>query len=141
MIERFWFFLLSLLQRLGLWHPRYRGQHVTDLPDKLKPGTVYIVGDDGYDWSAAMRCPGGCGKTLEMNLLPDAHPAWKVNEHRNGLVSLCPSVWLKTGCKCHFVLQHGRVRWAEPRHPVARRRPCWSGLREQAREEDLHGIE
>lgn len=112
MIERFWFFLLNLLQPLGLWRPTYRGQHVTDLPDRLKPDLVYIVGDDGYDWSAAMLCPGGCGKTLEMNLLPDAHPAWTVAEQLNGVISLHPSVWLKTGCKCHFVLQQGRVRWA-----------------------------
>lgn len=112
MIERIWFFLLNLLQRLGLWHPTYRGQHVTDLPDRLKPGLVYIVGDDGYDWSASMLCPGGCGKPLEMNLLPDAHPTWKVAEQPDGLISLHPSVWLKTGCKCHFVLQLGRVRWA-----------------------------
>ena len=92
--------------------PFYRGQHVADLPDKLAPGIVYIVGAHGHDWSAAMLCPGGCGKTLEMNLLPDAKPVWTVTEHDDRTVSLRPSVWLRTGCACHFVLNGGRIRWA-----------------------------
>lgn len=112
MLARVWLFLLHLLERLGIWHATYRSQHVTDLPDKLKARIVYIVGEDGYDWSAAMLCPGGCGKVLEMNLLPDAHPAWKIAEKPNGVISLRPSVWLKTGCGCHFILRDGRVRWA-----------------------------
>jgi hypothetical protein len=90
----------------------YRGQRVADLPDKLARGIVYIVGADGYEWSAAMLCPGGCGKTLEMNLLPDAKPVWTLSEHVDHTVSLRPSVWLKTGCCCHFVLTKGQVRWA-----------------------------
>jgi hypothetical protein len=111
MMNRIWILLLSLLERLGIWHATYRGQHVTDIPDTLKSRIVYVVGEDGHNWSAAMLCPGGCGKTLEMNLLPDAHPAWKLTEDSNGLVTLHPSVWLKTGCACHFVLRNGRVKW------------------------------
>lgn len=100
-----------------LWHRLfgrkyvYSAQHVEDAPDVLKDGIVYIVGADGYDWSALMRCPGGCRRTLEMNLLPSASPVWQVNERRDGVVSLHPSVWLKTGCGCHFVLRQGVVRW------------------------------
>jgi hypothetical protein len=112
MFVRLWIFLLGLLERFGIRPALYRSQHVTDLPDRLKPRIVYIVGDDGYNWSAAMQCPGGCGKTLEMNLLPDAHPVWEITEQPNRVVSLHPSVWLKTGCKCHFILQNGRIRWA-----------------------------
>jgi hypothetical protein len=92
--------------------PVYRGQHVADLPEKLARDIVYIVGANGYDWSAAMLCPGGCGKTLEMNLLPDAKPFWTLQEDHDRTVTLRPSVWLKTGCGCHYVLTEGRVRWA-----------------------------
>ena len=111
MLGRLWLFLLSLLQRTGLWRAAYRSRHVTDLPEKLKPRLVYIVGEDGHDWSAAMLCPGGCGKVLEMNLLADAHPNWSVAEQSNGRVTLRPSVWLKTGCGCHFILSNGLVQW------------------------------
>jgi hypothetical protein len=109
-LKSFLNFLFGWIWRLRK-APIYRGQHVADLPDKLARGIVYIVGADGYDWSAAMLCPGGCGKTLEMNLLPDAKPAWKVTENADTTISLRPSVWLKTGCRCHFVLKDGHVRW------------------------------
>ena len=111
MLLRIRAFLLGLLERAGLRRTIYQSRHVADLPDQLKRRMVYLVGEDGYDWSAAMLCPGGCGKVLEMNLLPDAKPVWQVTEAANGTVSLHPSVWLKTGCGCHFILKNGRVRW------------------------------
>jgi Family of unknown function (DUF6527) len=103
--------LARLWRRLFKRSLVYRAGRVSDVPDGLNDGIVYIVGADGYDWSALMRCPGGCGKTLEMNLLPTAKPVWRMIEHEDGVVSLHPSVWLKSGCKCHFVLHHGAIRW------------------------------
>lgn len=111
MILKLWYAFRAWLDRIGLWPTVYRAEHVADLPDRLKPDRVYVVGDGGYDWSAAMLCPGGCGKTLEMNLLPDAKPVWCLTKDANSVASLHPSVWLKTGCGCHFVLKNGRVRW------------------------------
>src|ERR1051325_245850 len=105
-LKRLWAWLL------GRFTGRvYRSVRVTDAPDRLAKNIVYIVGEDGYDWAAGMGCPGGCGGTLEMNLLPDTEPVWRVTEHGDGTVSLHPSVWLKMGCRCHFVLRQGRVRW------------------------------
>jgi hypothetical protein len=103
-LARFW-------RRISRRQISYRACHVADAPDILDDGLVYIVGADGYDWSALMRCPGKCGKRLEMNLLPSAKPVWRVTEGKDGSVSLHPSVWLKTGCKCHFVVRDGNVRW------------------------------
>ena len=107
--------LWLVLARLWRWitgRPvRYRACRVADAPDVLDDGIVYIVGANDYDWSALMRCPGKCGKRLEMNLLPSAKPVWRVTERKDGSVSLHPSVWLKTGCKCHFILRDGNVRW------------------------------
>jgi hypothetical protein len=110
--QRIWLTLLGLWRRIFGARPIvFRPRRVSDTPDELDDGLVYIVGADGYDWSALMRCPGGCGKTLEMNLLPTAKPNWKVAEEADGSVTLHPSVWLKTGCKCHFILRHGAIRW------------------------------
>lgn len=111
MMMKLWWGLRGWLDRRGFWWIVYRAEHVADLPDRLKQDRVYVIGEDGYDWSAAMLCPGGCGKTLEMNLLPDAKPVWRFSKDAGGIVSLHPSVWLKTGCACHFVLKQGRVRW------------------------------
>jgi hypothetical protein len=107
-LERFWSWLFGWITGRARV---YLSQRTADAPDRPEKNTVYIVGEDGYDWSAVMKCPGGCGKVLEMNLLPDAKPVWRVTEHGDGSVSLHPSVWLKTGCRCHFILQRGRVRW------------------------------
>lgn len=107
--------LLGAVLRLWRWafyrQTLYRACHVEEAPDTLEKWTVYIVGADGYDWSAVMACPGGCGKALEMNLLPTATPVWAVREDNTGIVSLDPSVWLKTGCKCHFFLKNGVIDW------------------------------
>ena len=81
------------------------------MPSKPKDNILYVIGEDGYDWAAAMRCPGGCGELLEMNLYPDAEPVWKVTENEDGSASLQPSVWLKTGCTCHFILRNGQITW------------------------------
>lgn len=106
-----WAAVLWLLARLGLVRPLYRAVHVEDLPDRLKPHQVYVAGEDGFAWSAAMLCPGGCRRVLEMNLLPDAKPVWRLTEGADGRVTLTPSVWLKTDCGCHFHLQSGRIKW------------------------------
>lgn len=100
-----------LLIRLGLLRPLYCAVHVDDLPDQLRPRKVYVAGEDGFAWSAAMLCPGGCGRVLEMNLLPDAIPVWKLTESTDRRVTLSPSVWLKTDCGCHFFLNEGRIKW------------------------------
>ena len=107
-----WLFLVGIWCWLFRRTPVYRAQHVEDAPDTPSQGIVYLVGADGHDWSALMKCPGRCGTTLEMNLLPDAKPVWRATEHADGTISLHPSVWLKTGCMCHFVLKQGRIRWA-----------------------------
>jgi Family of unknown function (DUF6527) len=107
-IVQFWLWLLAWL---GLRTPAFRVVHVTDIPDKPRSEKLYVAGEDGYAWSAAMLCPCGCGQTLEMNLLPDAKPCWTVTEAPDGLATLHPSVWLKTKCKSHFLLQNGKVRW------------------------------
>lgn len=74
---------------------------------------MYIVQEDSYEEQAAMICPCGCGRVLQMNLLPDERPCWQVTHHRDGTVSLHPSVWRMKECKSHFWFRSGRVYWVE----------------------------
>jgi len=108
-------FLLSLWAWLKalLWRDTpFATQIVHDnLPKQLKPKTLYIVEDDGYQEQAAMICPCGCGRTLHMNLLPDERPCWRVTRHEDGTATLHPSVWRQVECKSHFWFRQGRVQW------------------------------
>ena len=92
--------------------PRYKTAEVEEmLPAKLKPRTLYIVSEDGFEEQAAMLCPCGCGRILHMNLLPDERPCWRVNRHDDGSASLHPSVWRKKDCRSHFWLKNGQIKW------------------------------
>jgi hypothetical protein len=109
-------FLASLPQRLAaLWPSRrpklFHTASVEDFPERLEPFRLYLAGEPGKFWAAAMICPCGCGEIIELNLLPQARPCWKAQEHADGTVTLAPSVWRRKGCRSHFMLTRGRISW------------------------------
>lgn len=90
------------------------------LPKKLKPRMLYIVQEDGMEEQAAMICPCGCGRVLQMNLLTDDRPCWHVTRHDDGTATLHPSVWRQKDCRSHFWFRRGRVEWCPSIGPVER---------------------
>jgi hypothetical protein len=100
-------------KRLYRWRdPAYATVVVEEfLPKNPKPRVLYIVQEDGFEEHAAMLCPCGCGELLQMNLLPDERPCWRLVRHKDGTSSLKPSVWRKKGCRSHFWLRRGRIFW------------------------------
>lgn len=103
----------SARERVFRWLvPPYRTAIVQEyLPKSLNGKTLYIVEDDGFEEQAAMLCPCGCGRVLHMNLLRDERPCWLVTKHRDGTVTLHPSVWRQKDCGSHFWFRRGRVQW------------------------------
>jgi hypothetical protein len=99
---------------LGEWpFPLYKTRFVEgELPTKLAQKTLYLVHEDNYLWHASMLCPCGCGEVLHMNLLRDERPCWQVINHKDGTVSLYPSIWRKKGCCAHFWFKKGKIKWA-----------------------------
>ena len=92
--------------------PPYRTMVVQDsLPAQLLRRTVYIVREDGFDEQVALLCPCGCGRVLQMNLVPDERPCWRVMQNVDGAVTLHPSVRRKKDCGSHFWLRNGRIHW------------------------------
>ena len=94
-----------------------------ELPSNLDPGAVYIAGEEGVDWVAGLICPCGCGRTMELMLLLGVKPRWDVRPGRRGGATVRPSVWAATGCKSHFWLTDGEVRWCRDRSARSRSRP------------------
>lgn len=106
-------FLRGAYQSVHDWLvPPYSTIIVQDaLPKTLKRKALYVVQEDGFEEQAAMICPCGCKSTLQMNLLTDERPCWRVSRHDDGTASLHPSVWRKKDCKSHFWFSRGRVVW------------------------------
>lgn len=81
------------------------------LPEHLMAREVVIAEDDGEAWVAGLICPCGCGDRIELMLLKDVRPRWSASVDAKGRPSLFPSVWRKEGCRSHFWLRNGRIRW------------------------------
>lgn len=62
-MNAFTFFWLSLWRRGCAWRGKPYVTELTDeMPDRLLPATVYLVGEGEYLWNAFMICPCGCGR-------------------------------------------------------------------------------
>lgn len=105
--------LRGLAQRFVRDH-RYSVRFVPDLPTRLGRSCLYVVGDSNHCHYASMACPKGrCKINLNMNLLPDDHPMWKLTVDGQGHPTLHPSVWRTKECGCHFVMRHGKLVWCK----------------------------
>lgn len=82
-----------------------------ELPERPSSRHLYVVGEQGEDWYAALVCPCGCNEWIDLNLVPPGRPCWTLTTHRNGSPTLSPSVWRGTGCGAHFVIKNGRIHW------------------------------
>ena len=106
--------------------PRLRIVRTDEMPERPSPRHLYVVGERGEDWYAAMVCPCGCRAVLELNLVPSGRPCWKLTTHHDESPSLFPSVWRQVGCRAHFFMRQGRIVWARAEdsradHPTERR--------------------
>jgi hypothetical protein len=92
--------------------PRLQLVRTDELPSRLSPSRLYVVGERGEDWFAAMMCPCGCGATIDLNLVPPGRPCWNLSVHADGSPTLSPSVWRRVDCRAHFFVRNGRIVWA-----------------------------
>jgi hypothetical protein len=109
--------ITSYLRRLFRFKrgPAYQPRRVANEPESIPPGVLYVVGEDGYEWAVAFKCPCGCADDIWLNLL-EGHPQrWRVGHNRKGKVSLSPSINRVVGCHSHFFLWDNRVYWCLPR--------------------------
>ena len=92
----------------------FHSEHRQELPDAPIAGVLYVLGENGHLWSAALLCPCGCGDTIEVSLHQEGRPRWRLTEYGDGKVSLSPSIWRTTGCRSHFILDRGLIQWCQP---------------------------
>lgn len=58
-----------------------------------------------------LRCPCGCGETLHLRFFGARRPRWDLQVGDRHAATLTPSIWRQTGCRSHFVLARGKIRW------------------------------
>lgn len=83
------------------------------LPLRMPRRDLVLARDGGEDWCVGMRCPCGCGDTIELLVIREAKPRWDIAVNGDGRPSLSPSVWRQTGCRSHFWVRYGRVDWCD----------------------------
>ncbi len=83
------------------------------LPAAMPRRDVVVARDGEEDWAAGILCPCGCGEVLELMLIPEARPRWSLSVDGKRRPTLHPSIWRDTGCRSHFWLRNGRVRWCD----------------------------
>lgn len=105
-IYRLWHWVRDLFG----WTPLYKIIVSEELPDQPQPNKLYLIGDEGAYWMAAMICPCGCGDLIQLAIDPTGRPRWDVRLER-GLVTLHPSVHRKVRCRSHFFLKGGKIIW------------------------------
>ena len=91
---------------------------VEEDPDELERDKIYAVGEGPHLWHISMLCPCGCDVRISLNALADDSPQWSLEE-REGVPSIEPSIWRRTGCRSHFFVRAGHIEWCV----VARPRP------------------
>ncbi len=97
--------------RAWIWHTNnFSFQFTNDIPEKVAQNKILIIGEPENYWLVILKCPCGCKNIIHLNLLKEARPCWTflVNKKK---ISLKPSIWRKTGCKSHFFIKNGKVKW------------------------------
>lgn len=90
---------------------RYKMQTEADMPDKLESKVLYVIGESGNYWTAALVCPCGCKEVIQLSLLAGQRPRWEVRAKGLRKPTLLPSVHRTVRCKSHFFLRDGRIVW------------------------------
>lgn len=89
---------------------RWRVERVTDEPEALRPRVLYLVGER-EPWAAVFQCPCGCQQSVWLNLLKGHRPLWTVKVNYNGIPTVSPSINRHVGCRSHFFVLNGKVKW------------------------------
>ncbi len=94
------------------FQPKYGYLYIEDLPKTFVSNIVYLIGEKENLWQAALICPCGCNSIIQLNLLKESRPRWKVYFDKKNNLSLSPSIHKTSGCKSHFFLTKGKIEWA-----------------------------
>jgi len=74
-----------------------------DFISKPEEGLVYVVKEDA---TIRLLCPCGCGDLIQLSMVEDQRPRWKVENN-----SIVPSIRRVIGCLSHFTITNRIVKF------------------------------
>src|SRR5690349_20647485 len=111
---------MKLLRAIGNWwkraKPDRRYSHTVflecrhEVPDSPPRDTLYVVGaPEAAKW-LLFDCPCGRGHRLDVNLMRERRPFWRLSVGRGDKLSVFPSLWVADDmCDSHFWLKDSCV--------------------------------
>jgi hypothetical protein len=76
----------------------------SEIPENIKD-TIFLVSNEGANKWLILNCPGGHNRLLEVNLMENKKPYWRVSLWK-GKISVQPSIAvMEDSCDCHFWLR------------------------------------
>jgi len=104
----------KIILKLARWgSKRYITQYIEDLPKNVDDKTIYIIGDKQYPWLLLLNCPCGCQSLIQLNLLKEGDPCWTYRINRKHRISVSPSIRRIKGCRSHFLVQNGEIKFVK----------------------------
>lgn len=89
----------------------YHVDFAEDLPEIIADNSIFVIQDGNEPELLAFKCPCGCQENILLNLLGDTSPQWHFRVNANGIINVHPSIWRTVGCKSHFWIIDGNVKW------------------------------
>lgn len=90
---------------------KFKYEIVNDVPKIISERKIFVITEGTHLDSLVFICPCGCNSSIFLNLLDDAKPCWKYRITKRGNISIIPSIKRKVGCKSHFYIREGRIKW------------------------------
>jgi hypothetical protein len=100
--------------KLELWErhfPKNKIRFLLDYPVDLETNVFYLIGEPNDPWLLSFKCPCGCAKRIDLNLLIETSPVWFISINRKGRLTIRPSIRRIVGCKSHFWVIQNRIVW------------------------------
>lgn len=89
-----------------------------EIPARLPPKGVAVVGSSRHPKWLAFDCPCKTGHRIMITLDPAHYPHWTILDERK--LSISPSIdYRAPGRRCHYMIRQGKIMWVnvkEERH-------------------------
>lgn len=82
-------------------------QHPTD--EEIENNVIYVVGGKGYQKWAYFRCPTDRSEIIQLSLMRNYRPCWRVQPDWLHRPTIHPSVRQTDGSFAHFWIKRGKV--------------------------------